>query len=129
MTVRHVSLLRGINVGGNNVISMAALRAIYERLGGEDVTTHLQSGNVLFRCAGDPASAAAGVEAAIREEHGLEVRVLGRSHAQLGRIVAVDPFPDADPSRRLVLFLAAKPSAARKWRTVTRLLELSSAQS
>jgi uncharacterized protein (DUF1697 family) len=49
MRARYVSLLRGINVGGHHLVPMARLRAIYEDLGCEDVSSHLQSGNVLFR--------------------------------------------------------------------------------
>jgi uncharacterized protein (DUF1697 family) len=45
---RHVCLLRGINVGGNNMISMVALRACFEEAGFADVATYIQSGNVLF---------------------------------------------------------------------------------
>ena len=54
MTERHVSLLRGINGGGHNLVSMARLRALYEALGCEHVATYLQSGNVVFRRARNP---------------------------------------------------------------------------
>jgi uncharacterized protein (DUF1697 family) len=43
-----VALLRGINVGGKNIIKMPDLRRIFEELGCIDVTTYIQSGNVLF---------------------------------------------------------------------------------
>lgn len=109
MTVRHVSLLRGINVRGHNLISMARLRALYEALGCDDVATYLQSGNVVFSREHDPASVATRVEGAIKRELGLEIHVLGRTHAELARIVASDPFPTADPSRRLVMFLSVAP--------------------
>ena len=55
MTVRHVSLLRGINVGGHNLVSMTRLRALYKALECEEVDTYLQSGNVVFRRDRDPA--------------------------------------------------------------------------
>lgn len=45
---RFVALLRGINVGGNNVIKMADLRSCFEASGFENVTTFIQSGNVIF---------------------------------------------------------------------------------
>lgn len=45
---RHVALLRGINVGGNNLIKMTDLKVCFERLGLLDVTTYIASGNVLF---------------------------------------------------------------------------------
>lgn len=109
MTTRHVSLLRGINVGGHNLISMARLRALYEALGCEDVQTYLQSGNVVFRRARDPAGVGRGVERAIKHELGLEVRVLDRSHAALAAVVEADPFPGTDPSRRFVMFLSGAP--------------------
>jgi uncharacterized protein (DUF1697 family) len=44
----HVALLRGINVGGKNLIKMPALKAAFEREGFDDVSTYIQSGNVLF---------------------------------------------------------------------------------
>jgi uncharacterized protein (DUF1697 family) len=107
MSIRQVSLLRGINVGGHNLLPMARLRAIYESLGCEDVMTYLQSGNVVFSRKRAPAAVAAEVETAIHDEFGFEVRVLGRTHGELKLVVAADPFPDADPSRRLVMFLEA----------------------
>ena len=45
---RYVALLRGINVGGKNLIRMPALKAAFEAAGFEDVSTYIQSGNVLF---------------------------------------------------------------------------------
>src|SRR6188472_690151 len=105
MTVRHVSLLRGINVGGHNIIPMAGLRAIYESIGCEDVATYLQSGNVVFRRTRAPGRVAAEVEATVANEFGHRIRILTRTHAEMKRIVDVNPFPDAEPARRLVLFL------------------------
>jgi uncharacterized protein (DUF1697 family) len=48
--VRYLALLRGINVGGKNIVKMADLRARFDRLGLDNVTTYIQSGNVLFDC-------------------------------------------------------------------------------
>jgi uncharacterized protein (DUF1697 family) len=45
---QYVALLRGINVGGNNMISMKALAACFEKQGLRDVSTYIQSGNALF---------------------------------------------------------------------------------
>ena len=44
----YVALLRGINVGGSNLIRMPALKACFEAQGLRDVATYIQSGNVLF---------------------------------------------------------------------------------
>ena len=51
----YVALLRGINVGGKNLIRMPALKACFEAKGFEDVATYIQSGNVLFRAPASPA--------------------------------------------------------------------------
>jgi uncharacterized protein (DUF1697 family) len=45
---RYVALLRGINVGGRNLIKMTALKACFEEHGFQAVATFIQSGNVLF---------------------------------------------------------------------------------
>lgn len=46
--IQYLALLRGINVGGNNIIKMVALKACFEEMGLKDVSTYIQSGNVLF---------------------------------------------------------------------------------
>ena len=45
---KYIALLRGINVGGNNMIKMADLKAAFERRGFQRVSTYINSGNVLF---------------------------------------------------------------------------------
>ena len=46
--MKYVSLLRGINVGGNNIIKMADLKECFNDMGFANVRTYIQSGNVLF---------------------------------------------------------------------------------
>ena len=48
MLSRHLALLRGINVGGNNIIKMSDLKTCFEEMGLTNVVTYIQSGNVLF---------------------------------------------------------------------------------
>ena len=107
----QVSLLRGINVGGRTMVAMDRLRPIYEAMGLDDVRTHLQSGNVVFRSGRDPGTISAEAEAALMRDLGLKIRVLGRTHEQLARVLDHDPFPGADPSRLIVHFLSAEPPA------------------
>ncbi|MFF5171511.1 DUF1697 domain-containing protein [Micromonospora sp. NPDC000089] len=81
---RYVALLRGINVGATNRIAMPDLRRLVEGLGHGDVTTYLQSGNVVFTSVKrDAAKLAAGIERAIADELGLTVPVLVRDGAEL----------------------------------------------
>ncbi len=48
MTV-YVALLRGVNVGGRAKVDMRKLKTQFEQLGCSDVSTYINSGNVVFR--------------------------------------------------------------------------------
>lgn len=102
---RYAGLLRAVNVGGNK-LAMSDLRRLVEQLGGRDVETYLQSGNVVFTGA---ASIGADLERALADELGVTSTVLLRSHAQLARVVAGNPFGVTDKTVS-VTFLASKPS-------------------
>jgi uncharacterized protein (DUF1697 family) len=109
---RQVVLLRGINVGRNRRVPMAALR---EALGGyTDVVTHGQSGNVVLDAKKSARALERELEALLAERLGLETRVVVRSRAQLQKVVDRNPLVTVaqNPSRYLVTFLAEKPSAA-----------------
>jgi uncharacterized protein (DUF1697 family) len=47
--IRYLALLRGINVGGNNIIKMVDLKKCFESMRFSDVTTYIQSGNIIFK--------------------------------------------------------------------------------
>jgi uncharacterized protein (DUF1697 family) len=88
----YAALLRGINLGARNRIAMADLRDLFAGMGAEDVTTHLQSGNVVFRSTVGSASRLSGtIEGEIRSRFGLDVVVLLRTRAELGDVVAGNP--------------------------------------
>lgn len=107
-----VALLRGINLGARNKIAMADLRDLLETIGAEDVTTYVQSGNVVFRSASRSAETLErAIEKRIKADLGLEVAVLVRTKAQLAALVDGNPF--GDPKTVHVTFLAEKPAAAR----------------
>jgi uncharacterized protein (DUF1697 family) len=105
----HVALLRGINVGGNKLLAMADLRALWERLGFKEVSTLLQSGNVVFRSEGKTSQAIESLlEIEIEKRFGHTVPCLVRNSAELKKGVARNPFPkeaENDPSHLLVMFL------------------------
>lgn len=46
--MKYIALLRGINVGGNNKVSMKDLKVCFESIGFENVQTYINSGNVIF---------------------------------------------------------------------------------
>lgn len=91
---------------------MADLRSLLTDLGYDDVRTHLQSGNAVFRAPVRSAGAVEkAVEAAIIQRLAMDVRVVVRTPAQLAAVVAHDPFADValDPARYVVVFLEGRP--------------------
>ena len=108
---RQVVLLRGINVGRNRRVPMAALREALD--GYEDVVTHGQSGNVVLEAKKSGRALEGELEALFAERLGLETRVVVRSRAQLQKVLDRNPLAKvADSgSRYLVTFLADKPTA------------------
>lgn len=107
----HVLLLRGINLGSTNAVSMSDLRELITGLGHTAVRTHLRSGNVVLSADLPPDELAARVEDAIAGELGLKVPAAVRTRDELAEIVAGNPIPGAvaDPARFLVMFLSAEP--------------------
>jgi uncharacterized protein (DUF1697 family) len=110
---RFVALLRGINVGGKNMLPMKDLVAMFERAGCTTTRHYIQSGNVVFEAA--PALAAkipVVVHAAIAKGFGLDVPVVVRSEKELRAVAAGNPLlaAGADPDTLHVMFLADPPS-------------------
>ena len=88
----YVALLRGINVGGNNLIKMPALKACFERHGFRNVATYIQSGNVLFSAPGSAQAALERrLEALLSETFGYRANVVLRSSKQMQNIVRSAP--------------------------------------
>jgi uncharacterized protein (DUF1697 family) len=112
-TVVMISMLRGVNVGGHNMIKMDALRTLYESLGLLDVQTYVQSGNVVFRTKESGADLLGKrIENAIEKTFGFRPGVVLRKAAEMRAAIAKNPFVSRqgiDPSKLLVTFLAADP--------------------
>ena len=111
----YVALLRGINVGGKNLLKMAALKACLEGAGFERVVTFIQSGNVIFSAPrGGAIALAARIEDAIESAIGVRPPVVVVSRERLQQVVSEAPavWKDADDLRRNVAFLFPPLSAA-----------------
>jgi uncharacterized protein (DUF1697 family) len=106
----YVALLRGINVGGNNIIKMAALAAAFEALGFRDVKTFIQSGNVVFDASEGKVALTKKIEAALDAAFGYAPSVVVLSSTDLGAVVKEAPrgFGD-DPARYRHDVLFVKP--------------------
>jgi len=72
---KYIALLRGINVGGKNIVKMADLKAAFERHGFQNVTTYINSGNVLFDSALEEAAVRSSCESMITEVFGFTIPI------------------------------------------------------
>lgn len=103
-----VALLRGVNVGGNNMINMKELKASFEKLGFTDVLTYINSGNIIFRTKDtDARKLEIKIEKMLSKEYKLDSKVVIRSLAEMETLVKSLPRSwDGDSSvRYYVMFL------------------------
>lgn len=112
-----ISMLRGINVGGQKKIRMAELANLYESLGLVSVKTYVQSGNVVFKSTKSNVSALANlIEGQIKRLLGYSVSVFIRETNDFQRIIAGNLFLNKrkeDPAKLHVTFLYRPPSEAK----------------
>ncbi len=90
--MRYVVLLRGINVGGKNLLAMSDLKQFLLDLGLSDVKTYIQSGNVLFSSDKGEKELKPELETVIQKSFGLIIPVILRSVAELEKIKRNMPF-------------------------------------
>jgi uncharacterized protein (DUF1697 family) len=110
----YISILRGINVGGQKQIRMDDLKALYESMKFKDVITYIQSGNVIFKTdikkSIDEISGL--IEKAIYLKDKFHVPLIIRPVEEMFQIVAANPFLDEDgikTDKIHVTFLSEKP--------------------
>jgi uncharacterized protein (DUF1697 family) len=110
-----VALLRGINVGGKNLISMPELAACFSDAGYRDVRTYIQSGNVLFAAA--PPSGPKledAVERMLEERFGIPIRVVIRSRDELAATIAAAPANHGSEHLRSDVYFLKHPLTAEE---------------
>jgi uncharacterized protein (DUF1697 family) len=111
----YIALLRAVNVGGTGKIAMSDFRKLLEGLGFKNVQTYIQSGNAVFDAPGSAARVGAAMAAGLEKLMGAPVGVMIRTHEELSRVIAGNPFAaeaTADGARVHVGFLAGPASAA-----------------
>jgi len=112
--ITHVGLLRAINVGGNNILPMADLVKIYTAAGAKEVSTYIQSGNVLFSASAAVAKQLPAKITAALAKRDMKVPVVQRTAAELAAVVKDNPFLRSKTTsleRLYVAFLGAAPDA------------------
>jgi uncharacterized protein (DUF1697 family) len=110
MMKTYIILMRGINVGGKNKISMAKLKLFLEEQGFEDVVTYIQSGNVVLRSDLPAETLSAKIEKSLPKKFKLDssvIKILALDHKTFKKVVAQAPKEfgkDASNYRYYVLF-------------------------
>jgi uncharacterized protein (DUF1697 family) len=102
---RSIALLRGINVGGNSKVPMAVLREVFAEAGCTDVTTLINSGNIVF--SGD--ATAADIEKRVMDATGVSTRVVILSAKRLAAILDAMPF-EGEESKLAIWFMNTVPT-------------------
>ncbi len=119
----YVALLRGINVGGNNIIRMTDLKACFESLGLQDVSTYIQSGNIIFGTnESGTVKLTNRIESALSKAFNYKSRLVLRSKQQMKAIVSKAPTgfgSKPDTYRYDVIFLKEPLTAARAMKSVS----------
>ena len=103
-----VALLRGVNVGGNNMISMKSLKESFETIGFTNVSTYINSGNIIFQSKeSDPRKLERKIEQMLSSEYQLDSKVVLRSLSEMEKLVQALPQNWGDNSdwRFNVIFL------------------------
>ncbi len=106
-----IALLRGINVGGKNILPMKDLVLLLLKLGFEGVKTCIQSGNIVFRSSNKKRNEIAQrIATAIESNYGFRIPVLLLSVVEFQQAINENPFPAAtDNPKTLHLFFLAEP--------------------
>lgn len=107
-----VALLRGINVGGNNLIAMSDVATSFRAAGFTKVSTYGQSGNVLFAADGVGIELENSIQDILHDRFGLPILVLIRSHQELTATVAQAPTNHGSDQLRSDVFFLKLPLTA-----------------
>lgn len=108
---KYIALLRGINVGGKRKILMADLKSLFEKLQLENISTYIQSGNVLFSSENkiDQIELSNIIEKEILTQFGFEVPVIVISIIEMKQAVKENPFSSESIERLHLTFLKENP--------------------
>jgi uncharacterized protein (DUF1697 family) len=113
--VQYLALLRGINVGGRNLVRMTDLRAAVEEMGFADVATYIQSGNVLFRAPRQRRDElAVRIETELSRRFGVELKVVLLTAAQLKGVIDGAPRGFGAGSHLCDVIFLRRPLTARR---------------
>jgi uncharacterized protein (DUF1697 family) len=110
---RLIVLLRGVNLAGRNRVSMPKLREALGEAGFEDVSTYVQSGNVVLSSESSAKRVRGDVQKLIADRFGLDLEVVVRTRSELAKVIERNPLGKVAKTPKLyqVTFLESAPSA------------------
>ncbi len=110
----YIVMLRGINIGGHNMIKMTRLEEIFAEMNFKNIRTYIQSGNVIFESKKtDQKKLAKQIESEIMKSTGLQVSVIIRNRSEIKHVLENNPFltnRNEDINRLFVTFLDMEPN-------------------
>jgi len=111
---RRIALLRGINLGSRNRVSMPELRAALEAAGYEDVATLVQSGNIVLTSEEPPRTLERDISKLVADELGVTCPTVVRTRDELAEAIERNPIADGPSTPKLfqVTFFPERPGAA-----------------
>jgi uncharacterized protein (DUF1697 family) len=112
---RQIALLRGINLGSRNRVSMPDLRKALGDVGYEDVATLVQSGNIVLTSSKKPKTLEREISALVKDEFGVACATVVRTREELAGAIERNPIPDGPSTPKLfqVTFFSDEPDAER----------------
>ncbi|RYD96606.1 MAG: DUF1697 domain-containing protein [Sphingobacteriales bacterium] len=110
---QYIVFLRAVNVSGKHIIKMQALKAVLQAAGFGEVTSYIQSGNLVLKSRLDAPAVGKRVKELIAAEFQLDIDVFVKSRVALQQALDHCPYRDGClPNRVFITFLDRKPDAA-----------------
>lgn len=89
--MKYIALLRGVNVGGNRKVDMKKLKRLFESIGFTDVSTYVNSGNVIFKSNDDQKDVLKKIQTNLKSEFKFEIPTLVKTQKEMEEIVKAVP--------------------------------------
>lgn len=89
--MKYIALLRGINVGGNRKVEMKKLRTLFESLGYSEVSTYINSGNIIFESEDDTKTILAKITKSFEKTFDFEIPTLVKTEKEMKKITEAIP--------------------------------------
>ncbi len=102
----YILLFRGINVGGKNLVPMKDLKHYLEDEGYEDITTYIQSGNVVLRSKVNPSESVAKI---VESNYGFQPKILAFEKKRFDEAIRANPYKSYEGKTVHFYFCASKP--------------------